>query len=606
MALTVGVCAAAGTPDAKRTSLCASRVPSAPPCLVSRKDLKEAKTAFARGMKLRDSKHLDEALGQFEKASSLVPQDIEFATARELIRQQLVYDHMQRGNTALLNGNEVEALAEFRSAFELDPQNQFAQQRMNDALGEPGPHFSAPPQILTGSAEVRVAPKAGTASFRYRGDSRALLTEVTHAFGITAMFDDSVASRYVRYDIDSVDFHTAVEQAARVTKTFWTPLDESQILFAADTAENHKQFDRMAARTFYIPSTDSPQELNDVVNALRTVFEIRFIAQKPAANTLTLRAPQRILDAATAFLENLDAARPQVMLDIKLYQISRSLVHNLGLQIPNQFQMFNIPASALAVLGGQNIQDLINQLIASGGINQANSTAISALLAQLQSQQNSIFSQPLATFGGGKTLMGIRLGTAGARLSLNQSEAKSLEHATLIAAQGKDTTFRAGSRYPILNASFAPIFNTPAISRVIGNNSFVPAFPSFNYEELGLTIKAKPQIHGNSDVRLELEIAIRSLGGTSLNGVPVINNREYKGAINVKEGEPAVIAGAITHTELRSMNGIPGLGNVPLLNRIMTTNSKENDEDEVLVVVTPHIVSGANSGAGAEPWLSMN
>ena len=73
--------------------------------------------------------------------------------------------------------------------------------------------------------------------------------------------------------------------------------------------------------------------------------------------------------------------------------------------------MYNIPAAAVAAaaaaLGGQNIQSLINQLISSGGINQAGSSALSGLLAQLQGQGNNIFSQPLATFGGGLTMSGV-------------------------------------------------------------------------------------------------------------------------------------------------------------------------------------------------------
>src|SRR2546430_14006423 len=205
------------------------------------------------------------------------------------------------------------------------------------------------------------------------------------------------------------------------------------------------------------------------------------------------RAPQATLDAATQLLQGLDASRPEVMLDVHVYQVSHTFARNIGVHIPNNFNLFNIPVSALAALGGQNIQDLINQLIASGGINQANTTAISALLAQLQNQQNSIFSQPLATFGNGATLFGVTLGSLGATLSRNEALARNLEHATLRASQGKDTDFRLGTRYPIINASFAPIFNSAAISKVIGNNSFIPAVPSVSYEDIGLTIKAKPR-----------------------------------------------------------------------------------------------------------------
>src|SRR5215470_11907042 len=171
-------------------------------------------------------------------------------------------------------------------------------------------------------------------------------------------------------------------------------------------------------------------------------------------------------------LDRLSNPKPQVMIDVRVIQISHMLTRNIGLHIPNTFNLYNIPAGALGALGGQNIQDLINQLIASGGINQAGSTSLAGLLSQLQGQQNSIFSQPLATFGGGLTFMGLSLGTASFQASLNESSVRSLEHATLRAAQGNESSFKVGSRYPILNASFAPVFNTPQISQVLQNNTF--------------------------------------------------------------------------------------------------------------------------------------
>jgi general secretion pathway protein D len=580
-----------------------SSVPGAPACDVPKKDLKAAKSAFQRGLKLQRAKRLDEALEQFENASHLVPRDIDFATARETTRQQLVFDHMERGNNALVAGNQIQALAEFREALKLDPDNHFARQRMVDALGESAPKVASAPQLVADAGELQVEPSAVHADFHFHGESRELLTEIAKTYGVAAMVDESVVSRRVGFDIQDVDFYTAMQVAGEVTKTFWSPLDQKQILVANDIPENHRQFDRMAARTFYVP-VNTPQELNDLTNALRTLFDIRFVSPRPAGNTITVRAPQRMLDAATQLISSLDTSRPQVVLDIRLYQISRQLTRNLGLHIPYNFQLINIPAGALAAVGGQNIQDLINQLIANGGINQAGSTAISALLSQLQGQQNSIFSQPLATFGGGKTFMGLSLDQLTATLQMNESSVKSLEHAILRAGAGQESTFRVGSRYPILNASFAPVFNSPAIARVIGNQSFAAPFPSFSYEDLGLSIKAKPQVHGTADVSLELDLEVRSLGGTSLNGVPILNNRQFKGAISLKEGEPAVVASSLTRTEQRSLSGIPGLGDIPLLNKISASNTLEDDSDELLLVITPHIVSATQTGSGPEIWLN--
>jgi general secretion pathway protein D len=571
-------------------------------CNPSGRDQKEAKAAFARGLKLQDQ-NLDQAYDEFVRAADLVPRNVNYITAREVARQRLVSRHLEHGSTELNAGKQVEALADFRSALHLDPANEFAQERLRDALGDAAPRLSAPPEIVEESRELRLQPGQNLASFHFRGDSRDLLTTIAAAYSVTADIDDSVTSRRVSFNIDNVDFYKAMVAAGDATKTFWSPLDSKHLLVASDTPQNRLLYERMAMRTFYIPAAVSaPTALNDMMNLLRNMFDIQKIIPKASSHTLIVRAPQRRLDAATDFLERLDGSRPQVMIDVNVYQISHTLTRDIGVHIPNNFNLYNIPAGALAALGGQNIQDIINQLISSGGINQANNTALSALLAQLQGQQNSIFSQPLATFGGGKTLTGVSFDQLSAQLSLNESWIKTLDHASLRASQGTDATFRMGSRYPILNATFAPIYNTAAISQVIQNNSFQAAFPSFNYEDLGLTIKAKPSISSSNDVSLQLEINLRALAGQSFNGVPVIGNREYKGSITLADGEPAVVAGQVTRSEGLAMRGIPGLGQVPGLNKVMTTNSKQIDEDELLVVITPHITN-RSLGQSSEVYL---
>jgi general secretion pathway protein D len=584
---------------------CGEGAPAAASCAPSKQELKDAKAAFGRALKLQNSKRMDEAFGLFETAARLVPRNVEYVTAREIARQKLVFDDLQRGNAALLSDRQVEALADFRSALELDPHNDFAQQRLRDALGEWLPKTAATPTVVEDSGVLRVAPSEVRADFHYRGDSRALLTQIARVFGIEATFDESVAQRSVSFDIGDVDFYTAMRTACDVTHTFWTPLHEKQILIAAESAENHRTFDHLALRTFHIPGLTGPTDLTNMVSLLRNVFEIKFITPQPQSGTISVRAPVGILDAATEFLESLDSARPEIMLQVKVYEINHSLMRNLGLQIPNQFNLFNIPVAALLALGGQNIQDLVNQLISSGGINQANSTAISALLAQLQGQgqQNSIFSQPLATFGNGLTLMGLSLGTAGAQFGLNQSAVKHVQDVTLRVSQGNDATFRVGSRYPILNASFAPIFNSSAISQVLQNNSFQAPFPSFSYEDLGLNIKARPTLSGDA-ISLHLEMQVRTLAGQSVNGVPVISNKEFQGNLTLMEGQPAVVAGAITRSETRTLTGLPGLGAVPGLNQVMTSNSKQEEDDELLIVITPRVVARSARDQAAEVWLA--
>src|SRR5215469_2632402 len=560
-------------------------------------ELAAAKKQFSVGTKLLSSGKTEAALDKFKLASQLNPRSVEYATAREFTRQQLVMDALERGNRAMSANDEVLATAEFRRALEFDPDNEFARQRLKDALWEETPAPRRTLQVVQNSVEVSLSPQTGLHDFHYKGDSRTLLTQVARAYGITATIDDSVQTRSVRFDIDNVNFAQAMEAATAVTKSFWIPLSGSQMYVVADTAENRKNFERLALRTFYFSDVAAPQELTEIVNALRVILDVHIVSADASKSTITVRAPQAVVDAASQLIESLAGGRPQVMLEVRVYQVSSSLMRQLGLRLPNQFTMFNISPALAASLLGSNGQNLINQLIASGGINQANSQAIQALLSQLQqATQNPLLSTPFATFGGGLTLMGVN-GTPNiaTNLQVNESDVKALEHVELLASQNTAALMRIGERYPIVNATFAPIYNSTAISRVIGNQSYVAPFPSFNFEDLGLNFKATPIIHANADVSLKIELNIRTLGGQTVNGIPIVLNREYTGSITLKNEESGVVAGLLSKADALSLSGYPFLSRVPGLTYAASVHTKNVNDDELLVVMTPHIVRMANT-----------
>jgi general secretion pathway protein D len=586
---------------------CGNGIPGGVYCAPTKKDLKEARNAYARGLKLQGQNRLEEAFTLFDEASRLEPQDVAFLSAEEQTKSQLVFQHTERGDSLLALAQPEQAAAEFRAALKLDPDDAYVEERLAQTLR--GPAVSRLVELsttLAGASEIELLPRKDLATFHYRGDVRGLFNELTSAFGVSAEFDDSVTAKPVRFYVDNVDFFTALRLACLVSGTMWTPLDAHQVMIAKDTKENHKQFDRMSLATFSVPGASTPQEVTELVTSLKTICEFQKISSGQNG-TVEVRAPQTTLQACTRLLNQLTNERPQVALDIEIYQISHNFTRAIGMHIPNTFNLYNIPvaaiAAAVAALGGQNLQSLANQLISSGGINAAGSTALSGLLAQLQNQTSGIFSQPLATFGNGLSFSGVSLDHLTAALSLNESWARSLSHVTLRAGQGNDATFHLGERYPILNASYAPIYNSSAISAVLGNQSYVPPVPSVSYEDLGLSLKAKPVIHGNNEVTLTLELQVRSLTGQSSNGVPVLSNTEYKGGIRLRDGEPAVVAGEISTNDQLSIAGIPGISDIPLLNQAANDNNRMKEEDELLIVITPHVLANPDRTTD-EIWLS--
>jgi general secretion pathway protein D len=592
---------AAVIPPAKSFVTCGSGVPGGINCAPTKKDLKQARNAYARGLKLEDGKYFEEAFEQFDQAARLAPQNMQFLSAREVAKSQMVFQHTVRGDALMAEAQREPAALEFRAALKLDPDNQYTQKRLEEALRDPASPPSLPTAVAD-STEIHLNPKTDRASFHYHGDVRGLFKEVGSSYGVAAQFDDSVPAKQVRFFVDDVDFSTALNLACRASKTMWAALDAHQMLIAADNTENHKQFDRMSLATFKVPGATTPQEATELVTSLRNICDFQKISSGQIG-TVEVRAPQATLAACTKLVQQLTSDRPQVAFDMEVYQISHTFTREIGMHLPDTFNMYNIPVAALAALGGQSISSLVNQLISSGGINQAGSSALSGLLAQLQGQSGSIFSQPLATFGGGLTFSGVSLDQFKAALSLNESWARSLQRATLRAAQGKDATFHLGERYPVLTASYAPIANSPAISAVLGNQSYVPPFPSVSYEDLGLNLKVKPAIHGNGDVTVAIELQVRALTGQSSNGAPVISNQEYKGGIRLRDGEPAVIAGQISTTDENSMAGLPGLSGIPGFNQALLDNNKMIENDELLIIITPHIVAN-HDRATDEIWVS--
>jgi hypothetical protein len=605
LAAAIGVsCAFADEGAPEPPIVCRNGLPGGVSCITTKGDRKDAQKAFKLGIKLHEHQQFKQALAQFEEATRLVPQNRDYLTAREVLKSKLVFDHIQQGNALLLENARTHAAAEFRAALDLDPENQFAQERLAEATQTLAPSLPPlGPGRWTESEEIHLEPTNDVATFHFAGDVKSLFSELGAAYKLKVQFDDSVPLRQVRFNVDNVDFYTALNLATKVSKTMWTALDAHQMLILADSLENHKQYDRMSLRRFILPPHSAPQEATDLVNAMRQMLDLKSISSGQTSNVVEVRGPQPVVEACARMMEGLDNPKPQVMIDVRVFQISHMLTRNIGLHIPYTFNLYNIPAAALAGLGGLNLQNLINQLIASGAINQAGTTSIAGLLAQLTGQQNSIFSQPLATFGGGLTFMGLSLDQLAAQLSVNESWVRILDEVSLRAGQGTDATLRLGQRFPILNASYAPIYNSPQISQVLGNQTFVPPIPSVSYEDLGLNLKATPTVHGDGGVSLKLELQVRSLTGQSANGVPVISNREYKASINLKDGEPAFVAGQISNNDVRSMSGLPGLGFIPGLNMAMMTNTWEKETDELMVVITPHVVSNFDRSTN-EIWLS--
>ncbi|MBI3404712.1 MAG: VCBS repeat-containing protein [Acidobacteria bacterium] len=139
-------------------------------------------------------------------------------------------------------------------------------------------------------------------------------------------------------------------------------------------------------------------------------------------------------------------------------------------------------------------------------------------------------------------------------------------------------TITLNSTLLIPNQNFNSIFGSPT------------PYPGFQYEDLGLKVKATPHVHTGNDVTLQLSFEIRDLAGQDLNGIPVISNRTVEQTVRLREGETSILSGILTDSRSRSLSGYPGLSRLPLVGYATGKRSNDNRETELLITITPHLV----------------
>lgn len=544
----------------------------------STQDLKLAEKSFQHALQLQKEGRLEEAFKEASAAATLAPSNLEYLTARELLRSRIAGNDIERGNLLADIGETTEAEEQYRQALALDPQNGYAQQRLHDIAPE-DPEHQHVLQLLASVEDVNVTPNPGKQNFHVRGDTRDLYEAIGRAFGIGIDYDSALTSHRITFDVDGLDFYTAVRLAGKVTKSFWAPISNKRIIVANDTQEMRRQYERMALQTFRVSNALTPADLTDVMNVLRTVFEVKLGTTVAAQNIITVRAPKSQMAAISAMLDDLVQARPEVLLDIKAYELDYDKLRQYGLGLPNTFQIFNVFAAIYSALG-PNAQPIINQLRTTGTIDPSQ-----VPVASLSNLQGSPLLQPFIFFGKGWGLTGVSVSPIAGQLSETRAETKNLEHITLRSTTGVPATLNIGTRFPIQTSTFTNVGLSNQGLPVVGS-----AIPQVQYEDLGLIFKATPFIQTEDHVNLQLELTIKGLGAQTINGNPVITNRDYSGSITVKDGEPSVVAGIIEEQFNHSTSGYPAVGQMPFLKDILNTNSNEHSRTEVLVVITPHII----------------
>jgi general secretion pathway protein D len=561
---------------------------------VSKKDHEAAEQEYKHALEMQKAGQLEEAIAAATRAALYEPSNVAYATFREVLKQQVINGFLDRGNSLAEAGDREGAAAQFKLGLAEDPHNTYLQQRLRDVLPEAKSEHERVAELLASVDDINLTPQPGKRTLHLSGDTRSVYTQLGKIFGITFQFDTNFITRRMQFDVDNVDFFFAAQLLGKMTKTFWSPLTAEDALVANDTQENRTAYERMSMRSFYVGGLSSPNDLNDIANVLRTILDIRFVIVEPSKNVISVRASREKVAIASSLLDSLLDVRPEIMLEVNEYEIDSDNLRQYGLSLPTSFQVFNIPSEIRRVLGS-DAQPVIDQLNKTGTIDPSKISP-----SALSNLAGSPLLLPFLFFGKGLSLTGFTVPSISGKLSQTKSYSSNTERAQLRAVDGESATFRVGSKFPVVSSNF----NTVAISArgAISAGSV----PQFTFVDLGLTLKVTPHYHADGDVKLDFEMEIQGLGAVSINSIPELTTRSFKGNITTVEGEPSVVMGLLTDSETKSTSGYPGIGQIPGLQAVLNTNDRDRAHTEIIVVVTPRVVRKPFHDNGASVFWNVN
>lgn len=593
----------------------------------SKSKLNQAENAYLAGARLLERNDLAAAQTQFEKAAQLNPANRDYALAVNITREHRVTELVQQAGKAHLLGQETKSNALLGEARLLDPDNRIVTQ--HDAPGAIPISFNATldptkdepwiKQVASIAGPIKLEPAPGLKSFHTQGDIQTVLRQVASSYGIRSIVDESVPHQVIRFNLESVPYAQAVRVLFEMTGLFAVPLDSKSIIVAKDTSENRERLERQLQETISIPGM-STQEMNDLGNVVRNVFDVKQLNIEKSAGDLVLRAPADTLKAVNLTLSDLLDGGSEVMIELKLYSIDTSHQRKVGLQLPQQVGLYSV-ASEAANIVNQN-QSLVNQAIAEGLV-PANASNIDIALALIGSGlvQSSLLTSTVGFFGGGLTMAGVTSNVFPTLdLAFNSSDSRALDDIQLRVGSGQSADFRIGTRYPITTSTYStgPTAGTGSLagvtvngvsassllSQLTGGNNGV-TIPQIQYEDLGITLKATPTVQKSGNISMHLDLKIEALAGTALNDIPVLASRQFVSDITVPDGTTALLASTLSKSESAAISGLPGLGELPGFQTATADKNGETDTSEVVLLITPHVVR-RRSNLIAGPMIPLN
>ena len=545
-----------------------------------------------RGQQAEARDDYDAAFEDYRQAHLKKPNDLLYRTNFENIRFKASNMHVDRGRVLRQSGDTDGAINEFARALQIDPGNQAAAQELqvmekrtpggggpagagnNPAAGSgapgnilvPGMGEETPYQremqreISTLDGPVTLQPVSDDPlTLHMVQDTEVVYQAICKAAGLNVIFDPEYVPKRIPVDLNDVSLPDALHIVGVLSGTFWKPVTSNTIFVAQNTRAKRTEDDDLAVQTFYLTNVSQQNDANEIMVAIRNLLDpglkIYLVASQ---NALVIRGTPDELILAEKIINDLDRTKPEVVVDIAELEVNRSLERDIGITLPTSF-------------------GLTPQY--------SNANEVTSTTTTTTTTTTSGFT--LNTLGNlNATNFAVTLGGGQLNALLNDSDTRILENPRIRATDGQHSSLKIGSKIPIATGSYSA--GTAITTASLGVQT------QFTYLDVGVNIDMTPTVHYDGEISLKLKVEVSAEDGSVSEGSgvtePIISQRVADQVIQLKDGEPALLGGLMQVQDSKSVNGTPGLGELPILRYFFASTDKTQASDDIVILVIPHIV----------------
>jgi general secretion pathway protein D len=380
--------------------------------------------------------------------------------------------------------------------------------------------------------------------------------------GLNVAFTSDFRANPLTVDLTNIKVEDALKVVALQSKSFWRAVTPNTILVVPDDPNHRRDYDEEVLKTIYLSNPLAPADRTAITTALKQVLGLQRIMDNPDSNAIIIRDTPAKVAAAEQLVRDLDRAKAEILIGIDVVEADRDRIRDLGLS----------PAT----------------ITASGTI--TNGLQTGAVFSPSSSSSSTTTSSTVDLGSLSYRDYAVVLPSATATAVLNDSKTRILQSPQVRVTDGQTAKLRIGTRIPYATGSFLPsLSGTTSSSSGIG----LLASTQFQYQDVGVNLELTPRLLASGEVALHAKIEISSLGASiSVGGFsePTFGQRVIEHDIRLREGEVNLLGGLIQRTVTTSVSGVPGLGDVPLLRYLFSQESKEVNDQEVLVMLTPQVI----------------